>query len=256
MDTSQDLLDALVFGAAHCQAVIVDHGSLLVTLFIAGLVGSAGHCVGMCGPFVLGQVVARLDTVPAARMTEWHRLQGAALTPYHLGRATTYTGLGAGAAALAGGFVDLTGLKWVSAALLALAAVFFAGYALSRLGAITVRVEARGTGWWEHQVGRRIRPLFARPLGWRGYALGLSLGFLPCGLLYGAIAAAAASGTALAGAFAMAAFAIGTVPVLVAVGLAGHVAGGRFRTATARLMPFLLMVNAGILGVLAWRMVA
>ncbi len=77
--------------------------------------------------------------------------------------------------------------------------------------------------------GRWARPLFARPVGFRGYALGLMLGFLPCGLLYGALAAAAASGDPLTGAFAMIAFALGTVPALLAVGLAGHVAGQRWQ---------------------------
>ena len=41
------------------------------------------------------------------------------------------------------------------------------------------------------------------PSGWRHYALGVALGFLPCGLLYGALAAAAAAGAAVSGAFAM-----------------------------------------------------
>lgn len=255
-DLPGHLIDALVFGAAHCQAVIVDHGSLLASLFIAGLLGGAGHCAGMCGPFVLGQVMARLEAVPAERMSEFHRLQGAALAPYHLGRATTYIGLGAGAAALAGGFIDLTGFRWLSVGLLVLAAMFFAGYALSRIGIVSLPLDAGGAGWWQRRVGQRIRPLFAKPVGWRGYGLGLALGFLPCGLLYGALAAAAASGTALAGAFAMAAFALGTVPVLVGVGLAGHVAGARFRRVTARVMPALLMINAGLLGILAWRLAA
>ena len=54
---------------------------LVLALFMAGLVGSAGHCAGMCGPFVLAQVGAR---------TQLNRLAGSALLPYHLGRGTTY----------------------------------------------------------------------------------------------------------------------------------------------------------------------
>jgi sulfite exporter TauE/SafE len=101
-----------------------------------------------------------------------------------------------------------------------------------------------------------VRPLFARPIGWRGYALGLALGFLPCGLLYGALAAAAAAGDALAGGFGMLAFAVGTVPALLAVGLAGHVAGDRFRGTAVRVMPVVMLLNAAALSYFAWRTVA
>ena len=101
-----------------------------------------------------------------------------------------------------------------------------------------------------------VRPLFARPEGWRGYILGVALGFLPCGLLYGALAAAAASGRPLAGALAMLAFSLGTVPSLLAVGVAGHVASQRFRSAALHLMPALMLVNAAVLSYLAWRTIA
>ncbi len=47
---------------------------------------------------------------------------------------------------------------------------------------------------------------------------------LPCGLLYAAVAAAAATGSALAGAIAMAAFAAGTIPALAVVAVAGRAA--------------------------------
>lgn len=251
----------LASGLAYCQAVAVQHGDLLASLFVAGLVGSIGHCVGMCGPLVLGQTVARLEATPAAGMREIDRLFGAALVPYHLGRMTTYAGLGAAAAALAGGVADGAGLRWLSAALLATAALLFLGYALQRLGAVLPRfvtpwLSRGGESWWGRTIGRSVRPLFRRPVGLRGYALGLALGFLPCGLLYGALAAAASSGSALSGAMAMAMFALGTIPALLGVGFAGHVAGLRWRAATVRLTPVLLMLNAAALSYMAWRIIA
>lgn len=256
VDTDPFVLTVLGAGVAHCRAVAVEHGGLITGLFLTGFLGSAGHCVGMCGPFVLSQTVARLDAVPAAEMREFHRLSGGALVPYHLGRATTYSGLGAAAAALAGGAIDLSGLRWLSAALLTLAALFFLGYGLKRLGSGLPWLATGGSGWWSASIGARVRPLFDRPIGWRGYALGVALGFLPCGLLYGAIAAAAASGTALAGGLAMAAFAAGTAPALIAVGLAGHVAGRRWQALAARALPVLMLLNATVLGALAWRTLA
>ncbi len=246
----------LATGLAHCRAVTVEHGGLLTSLFMAGLVGSATHCVGMCGPFVLAQTVARLESRPASDMREFHRLSGAALAPYHLGRTTTYAGLGAAAALLAGGVIDVTGLKWLSAALLILAALFFLGYAVQRIGVHVPWLKSGGESGWSRHLGRWARPLFERPVGVRGYALGLMLGFLPCGLLYGALAAAAASGDPLSGAFAMIAFALGTVPALLAVGLAGHVAGRRWQGLLAGITPVLMVFNAAALTYLAWRVVA
>jgi sulfite exporter TauE/SafE len=65
---------------------------------------------------------------------------------------------------------------------------------------------------------RRIpRPGLDRP-----YAAGLAWGFIPCGLVYGALAAAAFAGSAPAGAAAMLAYGLGTLPWLMATGFALH----------------------------------
>jgi uncharacterized protein len=257
VDHAAHLPDVVAFGIAMCRTATIEHGALLSSLFLVGLLGSVSHCVGMCGPFVLGQVVARLEATPVARLHEFRRLTGAALAPYHFGRMTTYGLLGAGAGALAGGIGDVTGLRWLSAGLLALAALFFVGYALPRLGMKPAFGARSGAdGLWSRHVARRLRPLFGAPVGLRGYLLGIMLGFLPCGLLYGAIAAAASSGSAIAGGLTMLAFVLGTIPALVGIGLAGHVTGNRWQSATARVTPVLLVLNAGFLGYMAWRMVA
>ncbi len=82
------------------------------------------------------------------------------------------------------------------------------------------------------------------------------LGFLPCRLLYAALAVAAGAGGAWGGGVAMTAFALGTVPGLFVTGLFGHLAAGRWRRAAAVLTPALMAVNAGLLGFAAWRLVA
>jgi len=135
---------------------MVQDAALLGALFAAGLVGGVGHCAGMCGPFVLAQAEARLAAVPAARLGEFHRVAGAALLPYHLGRLTTYAGLGGAAALLAGQATELTGLRWLSAALLLAAALFFLGYGVQRLWPALRRssrkmarcTPARLRDWW------------------------------------------------------------------------------------------------------------
>ena len=53
-----------------------------------------------------------------------------------------------------------------------------------------------------------------------GFAAGLAWGWLPCGLVYGALLAAVFAGGAAQGALAMAAFGAGTLPWLLAAGVA------------------------------------
>lgn len=256
MEQSAILLAMIDSGLAHCATVAVGNGGLIAALLGAGLVGGVTHCAGMCGPFVLSQAATRQSALSADRMRDFHRLTGAALLPYHLGRATSYMLLGAAAALLAGGLIEGAGLRWLSAGLLLLAALFFLGYGLERLGLISAVTGPAGAGLWSRHVGRFARPLFASPRGWRGYLLGILLGFIPCGLLYGAVTAASASGDPLGGAFAMAGFAAGTAPALIAVSAFGSLAAHRWRAATIRVGPMLMIANAGFLTLLAWRWVA
>jgi uncharacterized protein len=258
----QDLLlmTMLQAGLAHCTVVVQDNGSLLATLFIAGLVGSATHCISMCAPFVLSQVSARLETIPVEKMSEFRRLSGAALIPYHLGRMTTYVGLGFAVGLLAQGAIEFGGMKWLSASLLILASTFFLGYALKRLGVSFPNIPFLGSNQKKESalslgMGKLLKPFFARPTGLNGYFLGIGLGFLPCGLLYGALAAAGASADFVAGAFGMAAFALGTIPALMMIGFAGHLAGQKWRTVITDLAPILLILNSGVLAYLAWTLI-
>ncbi|PKU23379.1 sulfite exporter TauE/SafE family protein [Telmatospirillum siberiense] len=255
--TDQAVLLALLESGLHqCHVALQGEGGLLGSLALAGLVGGVSHCAGMCGPFVLSQVAARLEGTPAGQMREWHRLSGAAVLPYHLGRAATYAILGGAGAAVTGSLTTAVGgLHWLSAALLLAAALFMAGLAIPSLKRLLTGTNGEAAGW-SRILERLAGPLFGQPTGWRGFLLGLLLGFIPCGLLYGALAAAAASGNVLTGMAGMLAFAAGTWPSLFAVGLLGHLAGNRWRAPVLRYAPLLLMINAGMLTWLAWRHVA
>lgn len=253
MDQQSLLLTLLDSGLHQCSAVFVEDGGIVVSLLMMGLIGSLTHCTGMCGPFVLSQVAARLEARPAAQMREWHRLTGAALIPYHLGRATTYAVLGAATAGIAGILIG-GGLRWLSALLLAAAALVMIGMALPALKGLFGRA-ATGESWWSRHVGRLVRPLFASPTGWRGWLLGVMLGFIPCGLLYAALAVAASEGAPLTAAVGMLAFWAGTVPSLFGVGLVGHMVTRLGGGAVLRYAPLLLVLNAGVLSWMAWRLV-
>jgi uncharacterized protein len=173
--------------------------AVALALFLAGLAGGFTHCAGMCAPFVLAQAGATADRHAGQGILA--RLSGAALVPYHLGRLFGYATLGALAGGLAGLVTQLSGVRYLLAALLLAAAMLMAAQALARW-----RPATSGAGRGGARLVGLIAPLLAAPTGWRGVGLGVALSALPCGLLYAALAGAAATGSALAGAIAMAAF--------------------------------------------------
>ncbi len=225
--------------------------ALLGTLFLAGLAGGVTHCAGMCGPFVLAQSSALADRTAGGPLLR--RLAGAALLPYQAGRLLGYATLGALAGGSAGLLMLASGLRPVLAVLLLVAALLMLGQASARLALWLPRLPKPALPGLLH---RRLGALLAAPTGWRGVLLGLLLSALPCGLLYAALAAAAASGSALAGAMGMAAFVLGTVPALGAVALLGQLFGRR-HGATMRLAGAgLFLLNAVVLVGMAWRLLA
>lgn len=231
-----------------------DLPALFAALFIAGFAGSLLHCAPMCGPFVLTQVSANLERTKATRMSEWTRLTGATLVPYHLGRFTTYSALGAVGAALVHNVAPAASVRWIAALLLSLAAAAFLLQALGRgVRLFPQAASARGVAFLSGRLAVLAAPLMAHG-GNPGarYLLGVVLGFLPCGLLYGALAAAATAGNAAEGALAMAGFTLGTVPALVAVGLAGSALMKRAAGAIQAVVTILMLVNAATLSYLAF----
>lgn len=191
--------------------------TLMGALFLAGLAGGLSHCATMCAPFVLAQASGGLG----AGGGRLRRLAGAALLPYQAGRMLGYGALGAIAGGAAGLLTLASGLRWVLVALLVLAALLMLAQASQRLGGWLPRL-GLATPRLPRAVERRIGALLADPTGWRGVLLGVLLSALPCGLLYAALAAAAASGSALAGGLGMLAFVLGTVPALTGVALLGR----------------------------------
>jgi sulfite exporter TauE/SafE len=217
----------MIANCLHDLAAIGPGGVPMVALalFLAGLAGGLTHCAAMCAPFVIAQASAAVGSGGTLS-----RLSGAALLPYHAGRIVGYSTLGGLSGLAAGALNQVTGLRHVLAALLLAAALLMALQALQRLPGRWRVAPGRLVPAWllrpaEGLAGRltaRMAPLLAEPGGTRGFGLGLLLSGLPCGLLYAALAAAAATGSALAGAVAMAAFCLGTVPSLVGVAFLGR----------------------------------
>jgi len=191
--------------------------SLLATAFAIGLLGGV-HCIGMCGG-----IVAALAFRPGADPRD-RSVRFPLQLAYSAGRITSYSVAGAIA-----GWVGSLGLLFenvlpVQVALYVLANVLLVlvGLYLAGLGTAVLRLEAAGGAVWRfaQSHGVSLRPA-STPAGAVG--AGLVWGWIPCGLLYSALALALLSGGPLPGAAVMLAFGLGTLPNILAAGLAvGH----------------------------------
>ncbi len=213
----------------------------LAGIVVAALAGSL-HCVGMCGPFAA--VASGGSALTGARAAV---VQAA----YALGRLLTYLALGA-LAGWSGQALDVAGenVLGVSRVAAVVAAVFMVLAGLDGLA-----TALRGRPLWRRSVGphrlasivgRAVRATATWPPAARAFAIGLATTWLPCGWLYAFAALAAGTAHPLQGMAVMAAFWVGTVPALVAVGTGAQVAGARLR----RHAPVLLSLALLILG--AW----
>ena len=202
---------------------------------LLGFVGSV-HCLGMCG----GIAGALGQSLPPGTPTA----TGLRSSLYSLGRISSY--------AMAGALVGALGHAFATASGIGLSLRIAAGLLIGLIG-------LHVGGWWNGMafveraglgVWRRILPL-ARRLGrpdraWKIFATGLLWGWLPCGLVYSALVAASATGTARSGALFMFCFGLGTLPALVfASGLASTL-GGLARGAATRKGAGILLVIFGL----------
>lgn len=206
---------------------------------LAGLAGS-GHCFAMCGGMA-GLLTAR--TTRAGKPLRRTLI-------YNLGRIGSYTlggllagllgygiGMAAGLGVAAGQLRIVSGIIIVMAGLYLLTGLrWFAPF------------ERIGERLWQ-----KISPHATRQLRREGHAaeftLGMLWGWLPCGLTWSMLAIAAASGTAASGGIIMLAFGIGTLPAMLAVGLAGFRLRSLLNNIAVRRSVAVMLIAAG-----AWTM--
>ncbi len=181
--------------------------SLVLTFGFA----SSLHCVQMCGPIVLSYSVATNSAQGRRSFLGLH-------LAYNAGRSVTYMllGMAAGFAGGAMGWVgQLAGFQNV-AAIVAGCAMVLTGIAM--FGFAPALQDWRGFAL----PAKFLRPagkLIAAPRPGSKFALGLMMGFLPCGLIYAALMKAIGTASPIDGALTMLAFALGTSVALVVVGL-------------------------------------
>jgi hypothetical protein len=203
-----------------------------------GLLGSA-HCVAMCGG-IAGALAMAAPGDGGARPPL------ARLAAYNLGRVASYAIAGALAGALGVALAALLGpagalvLRGLAALLLLVLGLYLAGWwpGLAHL-------ERQGARVW-----RRIAPLATRLRPGRSLAgalaLGMLWGWLPCGLVYSALALAATAGDWRHGALLMTGFGLGTLPAMLATGLVARRVTALARGTTPRRVAGVMLILFGV----------
>ena len=200
--------------------------SLFLSMLALGVVSSL-HCAGMCGPLVMTYAVRGEGSSFGGRLAQHSSYQSARMVSYLL--------VGAMLGAI-GSALDLVGIRgWVMVAAGAVMVVI--GISISGLvptvrswrvllpsplrrwfGGLTARLE--------ESASRRAGRGLALPIG-----LGLLTGLMPCAALQVAELSAAVSGNAATGALAMLGFGLGTMPLMLGVGVASGYLSVRLKNA-------------------------
>ncbi len=182
--------------------------------FLVGLLGGV-HCLGMCGS-IIGTLNLGLD--PQQRNQPFTLLSYQ--LAYNCGRLFSYSLAGALMGGLGLLLVQWLPVQMAQRTLLITAGVFMLllGLYLSGWWLLLNRVERLGRHLWKHiePWGRRLLPVRSRT---QALLLGSLWGWLPCGLVYSMLINATATGGVLQGGLLMLAFALGTLPNLLLMGL-------------------------------------
>lgn len=202
---------------------------LFWTAFTLGLLGST-HCVGMCGPIALA---LPLD----GRERLWVVMQALL---YNLGRISTYITMGL-VFGLLGEGLFLAGWQKGFSIVVGSALLLFALFSID----FERKVAAISFIRYFHQfVQRKIAGYFRRNTLGATYLVGFLNGFLPCGMVYLALAGAVASGGLLSGSLFMALFGLGTLPLMLGITLAGKRIPATVKKSLRKMAPFVMAAFA------------
>jgi sulfite exporter TauE/SafE len=206
------------------------------TFLAAWALGAAGslHCFVMCGPLAcaVGARAPQPTLHSIGRAPRAAHEAGAAIS-YQVARLIGYAAVGA-LAGLIGGRVHLplqAALPWLLALVLVVAAVDPRAHWTRRLRPFPPFAKIL-------QAAARLRATVSPPA--QAAILGALTPLLPCGLVYGIVAAALATASPLGGALVMGGFALGAVPALAAAQLSAgwtQRVGGMPALVMQRLLP-------------------
>jgi sulfite exporter TauE/SafE len=203
---------------------------LLFTAFLAGLAGSV-HCVGMCGPLALSLPFSRFS-----RYDKW-----LAIFLYNIGRVGAYSTIG-----LIVGIVG-RGINWFGLTQI-ISIVLGATILISVLLPKLLKNKHIHLPVWinRYQINALQYLIKKQRVGWM-FLVGLMNGFLPCGLVYMAVAAALVAGSVANAVLFMIFFGVGTIPAMVALVAIAHNLPVRIKSSFQQFVPIVSVIIATLL---------
>lgn len=204
--------------------------SYIVAGFSIGILGSF-HCVGMCGPIAIA--------LPVGNAGKWERLWYIVL--YNLGRVLAYATIGIlfgvlGRQFFIGGYQQFLS---IALGILILIFLFFSKY---------IHLNSSLQSRYTHRLKQLLSRLFREEKHFYTFFLiGFLNGYLPCGLVYMAVAGALATGSIFYSALFMASFGLGTFPIMFAVTVLGKYISVQWRNTMRKIVPFFVGLMAVLL---------
>ncbi|MFZ1783914.1 MAG: sulfite exporter TauE/SafE family protein [Ferruginibacter sp.] len=205
---------------------------LFLAAFMIGIVGSF-HCVGMCGPLAL--------SLPLSNSSVVAKFSGALI--YNAGRIVTYACFGA-LFGLIGQTASLFGFQqWLSIAAGAIILIFIILPKKYRLQ----QTASNYTNGFFIKLRLLLGRMFTQKSNSSLFVIGLLNGLLPCGLVYMAAAGAIAAGSLGNSVLFMAAFGLGTLPVMWGIAFFGNYVGVSLRQKIRKVYPYMMALMACLL---------
>ena len=206
----------------------------LFAIISFALLGSIGHCIGMCGGFILTYTTAKI------KPQQTKLSQGTYHFLYNIGRVCSYTLLGA----LFGYFGSLWDVTPLSRAILFAVAGFlmvlmglsFAGK-LKFLSRIEYPISKHA--WFKKVFTSQLNSVSPKSF----FMLGMLNGLVPCGLVYTMLVTATTTESLLLGAMVMFIFGIFTIPALFSFAfIIGLFSQNRFRQTMIQLASITIII--------------
>jgi len=205
-----------------------------IAIISVAFLGSVGHCIGMCGGFVVAYTSAKINSNSS------NFYQFLSHLSYNLGRVTSYTFLGT----LFGFIGSVISFSKVSTGYL----YFIIGLTMILMG-LSLMGKIRFLTSLECSLSNNllIKKMFSSLIHSKSFAsfygLGMLNGFLPCGLVYFFAISAAATSSAFWGAVTMLIFGLSTMPALLGFGsIIGFLKGSSLREIMIKIASIVIIV--------------
>jgi hypothetical protein len=215
--------------------------SSYITAFLLGLFSTV-HCIAMCG-----SVIGALTLSLPSDIRESQRRMLPFVFNYNVGRILSYAIAGVIVGLLSSPLTQLNAhwlLRVLSVVVMVSMGLYLAGWFPK-----FARAEKLGAPVWRllQPIGQKLLPVRSFS---QAFMLGMVWGWLPCGLVYAALAVAATAGDPVKGGLVMLAFGAGTLPAVMGAGLFTGMLASLARSKSLRQTAGVLIILMALLSLL------